>query len=108
MCVCVCIGPIRVIFLTRIMTCKMHFSSFSSFQELNLPVVGSEIVGLVPLQSVLLAAEYYIQKDNLFVLEEKHKIRLVRVCVFVSVFVCVCLSVCVFHVCYCLHVCLGN
>lgn len=45
--------------------------------ELHLPVVGSEIVGLVPLQSLLLAAEHYIQRDSLFILEEKHKIRLV-------------------------------
>ena len=46
-------------------------------QELSLPVVGSEIVGLVPLRAVLQAAEYYIAKDNLFVLEEDQKVRLV-------------------------------
>ncbi|KDR11512.1 Formimidoyltransferase-cyclodeaminase, partial [Zootermopsis nevadensis] len=43
---------------------------------LNLPVVGSEIVGLVPLTSLLQVAEYYISRDNLFVLEEDQKLRL--------------------------------
>ncbi len=45
-------------------------------QELNLPVVGSEIVGVVPLESLLMAADYYIEKENLFVYEEDQKIRL--------------------------------
>ncbi|XP_029462597.1 formimidoyltransferase-cyclodeaminase isoform X2 [Rhinatrema bivittatum] len=44
---------------------------------LNLPVVGSQLVGLVPLLAVLQAAEFYMQKENLFILEEEHKIRLV-------------------------------
>ncbi|XP_022080075.1 formimidoyltransferase-cyclodeaminase-like [Acanthaster planci] len=46
-------------------------------EELNLAVCGSQIVGLVPLQAMLDAAEYYIKKDNLFILEEDQKIRLV-------------------------------
>ena len=44
--------------------------------ELNLPVVGSEIVGVVPLESLIMAADYYIEKDDLFVYEEDQKIRL--------------------------------
>ncbi|TRZ01577.1 hypothetical protein DNTS_002581 [Danionella cerebrum] len=46
-------------------------------QELNLPVVGSQIVGLIPLKAMLDCAEFYIQRENLFVVEEEHKIRLV-------------------------------
>lgn len=46
-------------------------------QELRLAVVGSQIVGLVPLSAVLQAAEYYMKRDNLFLLEEDQKIRLV-------------------------------
>ena len=47
-------------------------------QELNLAVVGSQIVGLVPLKALMDAAEYCMQKDNLFILEEDQKLRLVR------------------------------
>jgi glutamate formiminotransferase/formiminotetrahydrofolate cyclodeaminase len=43
---------------------------------LNLPVVGSQIVGVVPLESLLMAAEYYIVKENLFVYQEDQKVRL--------------------------------
>ncbi|XP_074857422.1 formimidoyltransferase-cyclodeaminase isoform X2 [Carettochelys insculpta] len=45
-------------------------------QELSLPVVGSQLVGLIPKKAMLDAAEYYIQKENLFILEEEQKIRL--------------------------------
>lgn len=44
---------------------------------LRLAVAGSEIVGLVPLQAMLLAAEFYIQKEGLFLVDERQKIRLV-------------------------------
>jgi glutamate formiminotransferase / formiminotetrahydrofolate cyclodeaminase len=43
---------------------------------LNVGVAGSEVVGLVPLDAVLMAAEYYIQKENLFILDEAAKVRL--------------------------------
>lgn len=46
-------------------------------QELSLPVVGSQLVGLVPLKALLDAADFYCEKENLFVLEEEHRIRLV-------------------------------
>ena len=46
-------------------------------REMNLAVCGSELVGLIPLEAMLMAAEYYIQKENLFILDEKQKIRLV-------------------------------
>uniref|UniRef100_A0A8C9U9H9 Formimidoyltransferase-cyclodeaminase n=1 Tax=Serinus canaria TaxID=9135 RepID=A0A8C9U9H9_SERCA len=45
-------------------------------QELNLPVVGSQLVGLVPKKAMLDAAEFYIKKEKLFILEEEQKIRL--------------------------------
>ncbi|KAM4698222.1 formimidoyltransferase-cyclodeaminase [Rhinophrynus dorsalis] len=46
-------------------------------KELTLPVIGSQLVGLIPLQALLDSAEFYIQKEKLFILEEEHKIRLV-------------------------------
>ncbi|KAJ0062590.1 hypothetical protein NL108_018169, partial [Boleophthalmus pectinirostris] len=49
----------------------------SKARELKLPVVGSEVVGLLPLQAVLDTAEFYIKRDELFVIEEEHKVRLV-------------------------------
>ncbi len=44
--------------------------------KLNVGVAGSEIVGVVPLDSILLAAEYYIEKEGLLIIEEDQKIRL--------------------------------
>ena len=46
-------------------------------RALNLAVAGSELVGLIPLEAMLMAAEHYVAKENLFVLEERQKIRLV-------------------------------
>ncbi|XP_030066460.1 formimidoyltransferase-cyclodeaminase isoform X2 [Microcaecilia unicolor] len=46
-------------------------------KALNLPVVGSQLVGLVPLMAMLQTADFYMQKENLFILEEEHKLRLV-------------------------------
>ena len=40
-------------------------------------MAGSEIVGLLPLEAMLMAAEHYIAKENLFIYEEEQKIRLV-------------------------------
>ena len=40
-------------------------------------MVGSQIVGLIPLQAVLDCADFYIQREKLFVVEEEHKVRLV-------------------------------
>lgn len=45
-------------------------------EEMNLAVTGSEIVGLVPLASMLQAADYYIQKEKLFILDEEQKVHL--------------------------------
>ena len=44
--------------------------------ELNVGLAGSEVVGLVPLESILMAADYYIEQENLFILEEDQKVRL--------------------------------
>lgn len=46
-------------------------------KELKLAVCGSQIVGLVPLGAMLSAADYFIEKENLFILNEDQKIRLV-------------------------------
>jgi glutamate formiminotransferase/formiminotetrahydrofolate cyclodeaminase len=45
--------------------------------ELNIGVAGSELVGLVPLEAMLMAADYYMKKENLLLVEEQQKIRLV-------------------------------
>jgi len=39
-------------------------------------VVGSEVVGLIPKSCILEAAEFYINRENLFILEEEQKVRL--------------------------------
>jgi len=44
--------------------------------ELGLAVTGSELVGLVPLQALLSAADFYIEKEGLMVLEEDQKVHL--------------------------------
>uniref|UniRef100_S4RQ34 Formimidoyltransferase-cyclodeaminase n=1 Tax=Petromyzon marinus TaxID=7757 RepID=S4RQ34_PETMA len=46
-------------------------------KELCVAAVGSQVVGLVPLQALLTSAAFYIKRDHLFVLEEENKIRLV-------------------------------
>jgi glutamate formiminotransferase / formiminotetrahydrofolate cyclodeaminase len=45
-------------------------------EKLRVGIAGSEIVGLVPLQALLVAAEHYIAGEGLFVIEERQKIRL--------------------------------
>jgi glutamate formiminotransferase/formiminotetrahydrofolate cyclodeaminase len=45
--------------------------------EINVAVAGSELVGLVPLEAMLQAADYYMEKENLFIIDEEQKIRLV-------------------------------
>jgi glutamate formiminotransferase/formiminotetrahydrofolate cyclodeaminase len=45
-------------------------------RALKLAVAGSEIVGLVPLRALLLAADHYIAKEGLFIVDEGQKIRL--------------------------------
>ena len=45
-------------------------------KKLNVAVTGSEIVGVIPLEAILMAADYYIEKENLFVLDEDQKVRL--------------------------------
>lgn len=46
-------------------------------KELKLAVTGSQIVGIVPLKAMIQAAEFYMNKENLFVLEEDQKLHLV-------------------------------
>jgi len=45
-------------------------------EELKVAVTGSELVGLVPLSAMLAAAEYYIKKEGLMVLDENQKVHL--------------------------------
>lgn len=45
-------------------------------------MVGSQLVGLVPLKALLDAAAFYCDKEKLFVLEEEHRIRLVGHAIF--------------------------
>ncbi|HLA78040.1 MAG TPA: glutamate formimidoyltransferase [Vicinamibacteria bacterium] len=45
-------------------------------RKLKVGVAGSELVGLIPLRALLLAAEHYIENEGLFVVDERQKIRL--------------------------------
>ena len=45
-------------------------------KELNVAIMGSEMVGLVPLRALLQAADFYIKRDNLMILQEEDKVRL--------------------------------
>lgn len=62
-----------------IQSCSLIFSIYIilKFQKLKLAVAGSQVVGLVPLKVMLDAAEYYINKEDLFIVEEDQKLRLV-------------------------------
>jgi len=44
--------------------------------RLKLAVAGSELVGLVPKDAILAAAEHYIRREGLFIVDERQKIRL--------------------------------
>ncbi|HSJ08076.1 MAG TPA: glutamate formimidoyltransferase, partial [Longimicrobiales bacterium] len=44
--------------------------------ELGVGVAGSEIVGLVPLEAILQAADHYIAEEGLLILDERKKVRL--------------------------------
>ncbi|XP_065196559.1 formimidoyltransferase-cyclodeaminase-like [Sycon ciliatum] len=46
-------------------------------QSLSLAVVGSQLVGLVPLQAMLDSARHYMHSENLFITDEAQQIRLV-------------------------------
>ena len=45
-------------------------------RRLKVAVAGSELVGLIPLRALLMAADHYIEKEGLFILDERQKIRL--------------------------------
>lgn len=51
-------------------------ASVEEARKLKLAVAGSELVGLIPLRAVLMAAEHYIAKEELFILGERQKVRL--------------------------------
>ncbi len=46
-------------------------------KDIKVGVGGSEIVGLIPLQALLTAADYYIEQENLFLIDERQKVQLV-------------------------------
>ncbi len=46
-------------------------------KELNVAVAGTELVGLIPLEAMMMAADYYMEKEGLFILDEQQKIKLV-------------------------------
>lgn len=45
--------------------------------QIGVGVAGSEVVGMLPLEPILKAADYYIDKENLFILDEDQKVKLV-------------------------------
>jgi len=46
-------------------------------RKLNVALAGSEIVGLIPLNAIIMAADYYMKKDNLMLLDLNTKIKLI-------------------------------
>ncbi|MCX6148229.1 MAG: glutamate formimidoyltransferase [Candidatus Kapabacteria bacterium] len=51
-------------------------SCLAEAKKLNVGIAGSELVGLIPLDAIISAAEYYIKAENLFIVDEKQKVRL--------------------------------
>jgi glutamate formiminotransferase/formiminotetrahydrofolate cyclodeaminase len=45
-------------------------------RSLSVAVAGSELVGLIPLQALLAAADHYVARESLFILDERQKVRL--------------------------------
>jgi glutamate formiminotransferase/formiminotetrahydrofolate cyclodeaminase len=45
-------------------------------KAIGVAVAGSELVGLIPRDALLLAAEHYIAKEGLFIVDERQKLRL--------------------------------
>ena len=45
-------------------------------KAIGVGIAGSELVGLIPLEALLLAAEHYVAKEGLFIVDERQKIRL--------------------------------
>ena len=45
-------------------------------RRLKVAVAGSELVGLIPLRALLMAADHYIAKEGLFIIDDGQKIRL--------------------------------
>ncbi|XP_072179577.1 formimidoyltransferase-cyclodeaminase-like [Diadema setosum] len=65
--------------LTDIDETPMHVAfeeCLKDSKEMNVALCGAQLVGLVPLKAILEAAEYYIERDNLFIVEESQKVRL--------------------------------
>jgi glutamate formiminotransferase/formiminotetrahydrofolate cyclodeaminase len=52
-------------------------SAQNEARKLNVALAGSELVGLIPLNAILNAAEYYMKIEGLMILEEDMKIKLV-------------------------------
>jgi len=46
-------------------------------RDMNLAVVGSELVGLVPLACFMDIASYYMEKESLFLTDERQRVNLV-------------------------------
>eukprot|EP00923_Selenidium_pygospionis_P036663 GHVN01064291.1.p1 GENE.GHVN01064291.1~~GHVN01064291.1.p1 ORF type:complete len:523 (-),score=91.03 GHVN01064291.1:89-1657(-) len=60
---------------TNIHTC--YEACIEDAKSMKLAVVGSELVGLVPLECVMDIAEHYINKESLFITDERQKVELV-------------------------------
>jgi glutamate formiminotransferase / formiminotetrahydrofolate cyclodeaminase len=45
--------------------------------NIKVGIAGSELVGLIPLDAMIMAADHYIKKEGLFIYEEDQKIKLV-------------------------------
>ena len=44
---------------------------------MKISTCGSQIVGLIPLESMLMAADYFIKRDNLLIVSNNDKVNFV-------------------------------
>ncbi|KAI3387485.1 hypothetical protein SNEBB_003061 [Seison nebaliae] len=56
---------------------EVYDNCLDEAKKLNLSLLGSEIVGVVPLQAMLNAAQYFIDKEDLLILSTKNKLQLI-------------------------------
>ncbi|CAK9297372.1 unnamed protein product [Gordionus sp. m RMFG-2023] len=55
---------------------QVYEEALKDSKEMKLAVIGSEIIGIVPIQALLDCAKYYIETEDLMILDEESKIKL--------------------------------
>jgi len=55
---------------------KAYEEAKADSEKMGVAITGSELVGLVPLEAIMMAADYYIEKEHLLIVEERLKVKL--------------------------------